>query len=380
MNQAYLYLEINIICLIILGYLFSKYRNAEIMEYNRILFRRFLLCGVLLCASDVIWVLIDGTNITGAKEINWITNTIYYAMTSVSSFCWFMFAENELNSGLCRSRRSIFWCSLPLLVAVFIDLVSWHTGWIFYINAANCWSRGPYYFVHVLINCGYVIFTTSRTLAKAMATELYVTKRRLFTLTFFAVPFLTGTVLSQILVGYTLAEVGQVLSALLVYLNLQEQQVSQDFLTRLNNRNELHRILQGKLQFFNYPKKLYLLVIDLDYFKKINDEYGHIEGDKALIRVAEVLRKVGDVYDCFIARFGGDEFVLLCEAEDEKLIKDLCEDIHVALHKSNEQNKVPYKLELSIGYAVQEKSMAQVEEFIARADAQMYAAKNKSRQ
>lgn len=212
-----------------------------------------------------------------------------------------------------------------------------------------------------------------------MATDSYVTRRRLFTLTAFAVPFLTRTILSQIFVGYTLAEVGQVLSALLVYLNLQEQQVSLDFLTRLNNRNEFHRVLQGKMQFLNPQKSLYLLVIDLDYFKKINDEYGHIEGDKALIRVAEVLRKVGNLYGCFMARFGGDEFVLLCEAEEENTIKNLCEDIHAALHKSNELSKVPYKLELSIGYVVHEKEITQVDEFVARADARMYAVKNKKR-
>lgn len=379
MEAPYLYLEINIICILLLGYLLTKYRDAQVLYYNLLLFRRFLATGVLLCLMEVFWIFVDGATFTGARDLNWLVNCLYYVLCSICAYFWYVFAEQELDSETRQSQWHKFLLALPLVLVLFIDLASVQTGWVFSLNAANHWQRGPYYFIHVLIDCGYILIITGRIFMKALATDLYEVRGKLMALTYFAIPASVGIILSQFLAGYTLTEVGLTLSALFFYLNLQEQQVSLDTLTRLNNRNEFQRVLHDKLKFYNPAQPLYLLVLDIDKFKQINDKYGHIEGDKALKQVAKVLQEVGSTYDCFISRFGGDEFILLCEAEQEERIRQLCADIKSALAASKARNGTPYKLELSIGYAAYDPAFKKTEEFVARADAHMYAEKREKK-
>ena len=69
--------------------------------------------------------------------------------------------------------------------------------------------------------------------------------------------------------------------------------------------------------------------------------------------------------------------LLLCEADEEQQILDLCADIRSALAASNVHSGVPYNLEMSIGYAVYDPAFTKPEEFVARADAHMYEQKRK---
>lgn len=108
---------------------------------------------------------------------------------------------------------------------------------------------------------------------------------------------------------------GITLAIFQVYINSMEQMISQDALTQLKNRNELIKYLSDKMKNNDRRKNLYLLMMDADYFKKINDQYGHMEGDNALVCIAEVLREVGVEKEYFVARYGGDEFIVIYEAE-----------------------------------------------------------------
>ena len=95
---------------------------------------------------------------------------------------------------------------------------------------------------------------------------------------------------------------------------------------------------------------LHFLMIDLDDFKQINDTYGHVEGDRALIRIAGVLKKTLAGHAGILARYGGDEFCIAGEMlreETEQLIKNLYEN----LEKANKQADCPYDIGMSVGCA-----------------------------
>ena len=85
MEAPYLYLEINIICILLLGYLLTKYRDAQVLYYNLLLFRRFLATGVLLCLMEVFWIFVDGATFTGARNLNWLVNCLYYVLGSLAA-------------------------------------------------------------------------------------------------------------------------------------------------------------------------------------------------------------------------------------------------------------------------------------------------------
>lgn len=122
---------------------------------------------------------------------------------------------------------------------------------------------------------------------------------------------------------------------------------------------------------------LSLALLDLDFFKQVNDTHGHGEGDAALCHVAELLQshlRAGDT----AARLGGDEFVLLV-AGGEAAITSLCSRLRLALRESSRQ-KWPERtpLTLSIGIAV-DSGPVEPQELMARADRALYAVKARGR-
>ena len=116
---------------------------------------------------------------------------------------------------------------------------------------------------------------------------------------------------------------------------------------------------------------VYLLMMDADGFKQINDRYGHVEGDHALQVVSAVLKDVCSPAGGFIARYGGDEFVVLQKAVAEQDIIDLCSAINDELARA----EVPYVLRMSIGYARVGDGIDTWQNLLRAADTELYRVK-----
>jgi diguanylate cyclase (GGDEF)-like protein/PAS domain S-box-containing protein len=148
-----------------------------------------------------------------------------------------------------------------------------------------------------------------------------------------------------------------------------------DDLTALFNRRGL---LRQAAPYFNFARrqkeKLLLLFIDLDGMKRINDEFGHQEGDNALINTATILNRSFRSSD-IVARLGGDEFAVLVtdlNANKDEAIRRLTEN----LKAYNGSEVCRYKLSFSIGVAALEpQRMTCFEELLEQADQAMYEQK-----
>ena len=123
---------------------------------------------------------------------------------------------------------------------------------------------------------------------------------------------------------------------------------------------------------------LALLMVDLDHFKQFNDTYGHPMGDKALVKVAEILKK--DLRDIdTVARYGGEEFAIILPGVDEKLALRTAERIRKGL--GSYRFKVvngKFRLTLSIGISLYEKGV-NAEEMVEKADKALYWVKQHGR-
>lgn len=119
-----------------------------------------------------------------------------------------------------------------------------------------------------------------------------------------------------------------------------------------------------------------MVYVDLDRFKTINDSLGHHVGDRALLKVADILRATFRRSD-IIARLGGDEFgVLALEAADESADL-LVERLRERVSDFNEASPEPYQLSVSIGMARQDDDPGvRLQDMVAEADAAMYREKN----
>ena len=88
---------------------------------------------------------------------------------------------------------------------------------------------------------------------------------------------------------------------------------STDYLTKLYNRKEIDLILKKSINFYKrYKDDFSVILLDIDYFKETNDEYGHLIGDQVLISFSNILNKYTREVDS-IGRWGGEEFIIICQ-------------------------------------------------------------------
>lgn len=122
-----------------------------------------------------------------------------------------------------------------------------------------------------------------------------------------------------------------------------------------------------------------MVFVDLDRFKTINDSLGHHVGDRALVKVADILRATFRRSD-IIARLGGDEFgVLALEASDESS-ESLVDRLRERVKEFNSASPEPYQLAISVGMARHEDEPGvRLEDLVAEADSAMYREKHDKR-
>jgi len=138
----------------------------------------------------------------------------------------------------------------------------------------------------------------------------------------------------------------------------------------------LVRFLDNKMKNRSPGKDLYLFIMDLDYFKKINDKYGHIEGDTAITIVADALKIIVRKTNFFVCRYGGDEFVIVGEVKSDFNPGEFREEINRTLKEESEKHGKEYTLHMSVGYFKHNPEIHSVAEFISAADKYLYKQKS----
>ncbi|HEY7581152.1 MAG TPA: PleD family two-component system response regulator [Acetobacteraceae bacterium] len=152
-----------------------------------------------------------------------------------------------------------------------------------------------------------------------------------------------------------------------------------DPLSGLYNQRYLMRHLRGLLE-TSQNRDLALLMIDVDHFKTVNDDYGHAVGDKALRAVADVLRANTRVFDS-VARYGGEEFVVVMPGVDLEGAAQAAERLRVAIAATAFawEEGMRYRLTVSIGVASNGAAPVTPEALLHAADLALYAAKRAGR-
>lgn len=150
-----------------------------------------------------------------------------------------------------------------------------------------------------------------------------------------------------------------------------------DPLTELYNRRGMTELMNHDLNRAQRDKKqVGILWLDVDWFKSVNDTFGHATGDQALKAVAHHIKETLRSYD-LAARWGGDEFLILLQCADEKILFDIAERLRlrVAEHIFTTKN---LSLTISIGGALSQDEQ-EIEKLLQDADQALYLAKEKGR-
>ncbi|SHH59355.1 diguanylate cyclase (GGDEF) domain-containing protein [Clostridium collagenovorans DSM 3089] len=150
-----------------------------------------------------------------------------------------------------------------------------------------------------------------------------------------------------------------------------------DSLTGVWNRRKLHEVIKD-LQELDKERKVTFIMIDIDFFKLYNDNYGHLEGDKVLLQVAETLHKVFE--NDVVGRYGGEEFYILLDNYDgeyiEHKLKNLINKIK-ELDIEHKKSQVKDRVSISIGASIGK--IYDIDNVILKADKNLYEVKENGR-
>jgi two-component system cell cycle response regulator len=160
-----------------------------------------------------------------------------------------------------------------------------------------------------------------------------------------------------------------------------------DNLTGVNNRRFFDQRLEEETARVNRSKTpISCLFVDIDYFKKINDTYGHQVGDQVLRHIAQIIREQVRAID-IVARYGGEEFTVILLQAGEKKAWEIAERIRTTIEQENYYSdsgqRIPLTASIGINTLLPEDCLSDfkgvAKQFVERADQALYAAKNRGR-
>ena len=345
------YTEINLICIIIL-LLFAyqlRYKSDKFSSENRI-FNMMLWTTVVMCASDIIAVIFRGQLFKGARIIIELSNALFFETISIISFLWmiYVFTKFKLTKNNHNYRIIL---AIPFILISIAILLNPLTHFMFTINEENMYSRNVGVYYHWIVSWMYLLITEIITFRLIRKSDKRKREEFISLLYFIIAPAIAG-IIQSMFYGITCSQIGITISLVAISLTDQNNQVITDPLTCLNNRYAFKKYVTNRTQ-HRLESNMFIMMIDINNFKQVNDKFGHLEGDRALVDVADVLKQCCQEANSnlFVCRYGGDEFLIAGYDLPQEEISGLKIKIAEKMEEKNQLCKYPYVLSVSTGVA-----------------------------
>ena len=367
MNLSFSVLTANIISILLIGTLYLANRQkAEYDRDMRLLQQMMVTIGIANISDCCVYYLAGSSNIV-IKVLVFLSGSGLFLGNVMIGYLWAKFIMVHMNIPFSDIRRNIYrtigFISIVLLVInIFYPLV-------FSVSDGR-YQRGFAYIIFLIFAAFYILDSL----------YLYVKRvkkngsLKLFPVHIFLIPVILGVVIQAFFVEIAITWTSIAISVAGIMTALKNEIIFTDCLTGLYNRvylEFLHKRACNKKDCWVSG-----IMIDLNGFKQINDNYGHAEGDLALCIVADLLRKSFSEYGV-VTRYAGDEFVIMLNTTDDQLIQKIIKSAKKNFVTENEKSDKPYQLSASMGYAITNLSNETIDDFMNRIDEQMYQDKMK---
>lgn len=377
-----LYVEISIIGVVFTAILMAKSIPADgikSVSRQQKVFIAMLGNLIAIFILDGITWFIDGMSFKGIRELYGVCLVFYFALNPVLGFLWNIYVNTKIHTNINKIKKDIRLYMLPFVINGILCITSPFTGWIFKIDESGIYSRGILYYFNVAVSFIYYIISVVTLLIHMRSLKHHRMNKELTYLAFFPVAPLVGAVLQHLLYGISVVYICVLISFLVIFINVQNEQIYTDAGTGLRNKSYLSIFFNDKLMSLKRNNVIGAILLDLDYFKTLNDTYGHTAGDEALRDVAYILNQVFDTNADCLSRFGGDEFVVLIVRNSEEDIKKEIARLKLAMEEFNKIGKREYRIYFSVGYGMGrgDENMEKVtlDSLLKTADINMYADK-----
>ena len=361
-NLSFSVLTANIISLLLLGTLYFSNRQRMSNDRDMRIVLRMMGITAISNIADCCVFYLDSSYGVFFKVLVFLSGSWLFLGNVLIDYMWAKFIMTHLNIPFTDVRRKIYRVGglvacLLLILNIFYPVV--------FSNQNGVYRRGPAYSVFLLFAIMYILDSL----------YLYVRCRKrsgamkLFPIQVFLIPVIFGVAVQAFFVEISITWTSIAIAIAGIMTALKNEIIFVDHLTGLYNRVYLEFLQKQACK----KKGVWVsgIMIDLNGFKQINDNYGHSEGDAALIILADLLRKSFCEYGV-VTRYAGDEFVVMLNTTDERFIQNLIEHTKKNFEEENKTNGKPYQLSASMGYAVSNLSVETIDDFMNRIDKQMY--------
>ena len=289
---------------LILGAVFSgAWKLQKKHNEDKVLFGVIILVFTA-CVADIIAFSVDGRPGSIFKVLSYVSSNILFIANVAIGPLWVMLISLHIYGTISKFQR-VFILSISGVILLMM-VVNFFVPIIFSIDENNVYARGPWFMIKnilevVLMADGVIIYLIS--LFRSGGIKFYPVLQ-------FVWPIFICVCLQMFFYGISTIWVGIAVGYTNLMLALQNENIFIDKLTGLYNRYYLDKIL-GELK---RKRKIAMMMLDMNGFKSINDNFGHSQGDEALVSLADILEKTVGA-DGTVTRFAGDEFVILLNTE-----------------------------------------------------------------
>ena len=355
--------------IILLPMLYSIFASdSRIWTYQSISIVSVLFILVLNISSGFASYYSDSAFFYGFLVLLWQISLI------VTTICVFYLVFNELKEKYLRYQVNNDWLyGIPgfIEIAVLIVLALFSADGRYSDLISSIASVSIYVVINFYILLGAFLCYKS-SLYNLDFDIKYVARKHLYYYTVLCIAFLIEQVVfSNVAVGTS-----YVVFLLFNYMTKSKTMISQDSLSGVNNRVSFNKYINNVFLSKDHDGA-YIVYIDIDKFKQINDTYGHIEGDEAISLVGKTLKSIAGETNSFVARIGGDEFVMIVKTTEEEKVKKVIQNISFELEERIIFSDKQYDLTVSCGYIEVKKNQKNIKELMVKADESMYIEKLK---
>ena len=374
--QNLLYTEICAFALVILVlmYLNMRYLQEKFLLRQRLFALMLHTLGTNLILDTIVWLL-DGKPGAAAAGMVWVTAFLYVFISPLFFMMFALYSTLLIRDRHSIGRKTMIFLILPILVNLLLDIFNVYGGFLFYYDNQNVYHRGRYFFLISLLWLVYAVYS----FVILVSNRKKVPSRHIFPLLAAMIPPLVCGILQFYYYGLDLIWPSLAISMQIIFMGIQNGHLYTDYLTGLYNRRQIDYYLEERLRVRKKGLIPIGIMMDLDYFKMINDTYGHSMGDQVLVEAAQILKASFRKAD-MICRYGGDEFIVLIDRKDESEAAADIAKLRENVQKYNEKKKLPSEIRFSIGcetFDIGNQNSAK--EFLERLDTLMYVDKRRSR-
>lgn len=378
LNYVFFYVEAHLACIFLLGIILYKIHVGVNKQVSQVYLAHLVFDLMLYFIAEIFWVLVDGGVFGSDIKMLYVSNIFTYVLISISAYQWYLLSE-AIQKDEAVEKEAIKWIlSIPVWLSGILCVTAYRTGLAFYVDESGKIVNGKLYILLIIVPFAYMLASSGKSFYRAFSKERYADRHIYLMIGFFPIsPIILGA-LQAIHWRVPLLCYGAVAAVYYIYISSLDNLISLDPLTQINNRNQMYKYLVNKMRNEEPGMSLFLMMIDVDRFKNINDTYGHAEGDRALVKIADAIKNAcqGPRSRFFVSRYGGDEFVVVAEMAYKAEAIWLADQIKNNVRRVAEENDQMYSLSVSVGIAQYDyNAPISMQAFIARADSDLYKKK-----